>query len=180
MSIRVEGIFRLKRSDAQTVDFEALYLEQLPRVYNFFRYRVGDEQIAEDLTSETFEKAWKNRERYRNDVASFSTWLFVLARRVGIDYFRKHKPTFPLDEAEKISEPETIEDVTQKRADLESLSKLLAQLAERERELVAFKYGADLTNRAIAHITGLSESNVSTILFRVTKQLRTQWEHENE
>lgn len=48
------------------VDFETVYQTELPRIYNFFRYRVGDDQIAEDLTAETFEKAWKHRERYRS------------------------------------------------------------------------------------------------------------------
>ena len=60
------------------------------------------------------------------------------------------------------------------------LSALLARLAERERELVALKFGAGLTNRAIARISGLSESNVSTILHRLTRQLRTQMENYHE
>ena len=160
------------------VDFEALYQEELSRVYNFFRYRVGDGQIAEDLTAETFEKAWRNREKYRDDLASFSTWLFTLARRIGTDYYRKHRPTIPLDVAARIPDPQIVEDIAQQRADFNRLSFLLARLAERERELVALKYGAGLTNRAITRITGLSESNVSTILHRVAQQLRAQWENE--
>jgi DNA-directed RNA polymerase specialized sigma24 family protein len=49
-------------------DFEDFYRAELPRVYNFFRYRVGDGPLAEDLTSETFEKAWRNRSRDRKSV----------------------------------------------------------------------------------------------------------------
>ena len=52
------------------------------------------------------------------------------------------------------------------------------RLADRERELVALKYGAGLTNRDIARLTGLSETNVSTILSRVTHHLRAQWKDE--
>jgi RNA polymerase sigma-70 factor (ECF subfamily) len=158
-------------------DFEALYQEELPRVYNFFRYRVGEDQVAEDLTAETFERAWRNREKYRADLASFSTWLFTLARRIGKDYYRRYKQTLPLDEAEHISDSQHVEEVAQQRDDFARLSLLLSRLAERERELVALKYGAGLTNRTITHITGLSESNVSTILHRVTQQLRAQWEN---
>ena len=73
---------------------------------------------------------------------------------------------------------QTLEETAQQRADFKHLSLLLSRLAERERELVALKYGAGLTNRAITRITGLSESNVSTILYRVTQQLRAQWENE--
>jgi RNA polymerase sigma-70 factor (ECF subfamily) len=160
------------------VDFETVYQTELPRIYNFFRYRLGDDQIAEDLTAETFEKAWKHRERYREDLASFSTWLFIIARRIAADYFRKRRPTVPLEEAAKLPYDQTLEEESQERAEFAQLLALLARLAERERELVALKYGAGLTNRAIARISGLSESNISTILHRLTRQLRAQLENE--
>ena len=163
---------------ASKVDFEAVYRTELPRVYNFFRYRLGDDQTAEDLTAETFEKAWRHRERYRDDLASFSTWLFTIARRVATDHFRKWRPTIPLEQVEGSIHSQSIEDTAQERTEFAQLSVLLARLAERERELVALKYGAGLTNRAIARISGLSESNVSTILSRVTHQLRAQLENE--
>jgi len=160
------------------VDFETVYQTELPRIYNFFRYRLGDDQVAEDLTAETFERAWKHRERYREDLASFSTWLFIIARRIAADHLRKRRPTVPLEEAAKLPYDQTLEEESQERAEFAQLSALLARLAERERELVALKYGAGLTNRAIARISGLSESNVSTILHRLTRQLRAQLENE--
>ena len=49
------------------------------------------------------------------------------------------------------------------------------ELPPREQELVALKYGAEATNRAIAELTGLSESNVGTILHRVVQALRRDW-----
>jgi RNA polymerase sigma-70 factor, ECF subfamily len=163
------------------VDFEELYQTELPRVYNFFRYRVGDNQFAEDLTAETFEKAWRNRERYRNDIAAFSTWLFTIARRVAQDYYRKHPHNeIPLDEITNISATELTEDTFQQNADFAQLSVLLARLADRERELVALKYGAGLTNRAIAHLSGLTESNVGVILYRTIQTLRSEWENDYE
>ena len=177
MGTQLETLSGLAKA-AASVDFEAVYQQELPQVYNFFRYRVGDDQVAEDLTAETFEKAWRNREKYRDDLATFSTWLFTLARRIATDYYRRQKPTIPLDEAAAVPDPQVLEEVAQQRADFRRLSFLLSRLAERERELVALKYGAGLTNRAITRITGLSESTVSTILHRVTQQLRAQWEHE--
>lgn len=65
-------------ADATEADWDAMYREQMPRVYNFFRYRLGDGE-AEDLTSVTFVKAWGGRQRYRRDLASFPTWLFAIA-----------------------------------------------------------------------------------------------------
>ena len=170
--------FSLSTKPVEMVDFEAAYQTELPRIYNFFRYRVGDDQVAEDLTAETFEKAWRKREQYRADLASFSTWLFALARRVAADYYRKRRPTSSLEETTVASDVSPIEDLAQERAEFAQLAQLLARLADRERELVALKYGAGLTNRDIARLTGLSETNVSTILFRVTQQLRAQWKDE--
>jgi len=163
---------------SSAVDFEALYQKELPRVYNFFRYQLGDDQLAEDLTAATFEKAWKHRHRYREDLASFATWLFTIARHIAADHYRTRRAAISLDEVTLVSDEHVVEETAQKHADFAFLATLLARLAERERELVALKYGADLTNRAIASISGLSESNVSTILHRVTKQLREQWEQE--
>jgi len=162
------------------MDFETIYETELPRIYNFFRYRVGDDQVAEDLTAETFEKAWRHRERYRADVASFATWLFIIARRLAADHFRKQRPIVALEEVRQLADPQTLEEEAQERAEFKKLSDLLARLAERERELVALKYGAGLTNRAIARISGLSESNVSTILHRLTSHLRAQLENDYE
>ena len=70
----------------------------------------------------------------------------------------------------------TLADGQQLRDDIRQLRRLLAPLPPRERELIALKYGAGLTNRAIAQLVGLSETNVGTILHRLVKQLRTQWE----
>src|SRR5919106_751759 len=80
-------------------DRDAVYAEQLPRVYNFFRYRIGDRPEVEDLTSATFEKAWRARHRYRRDVAGFTTWLLTIARNVAIDYFRTARRETPLEDA---------------------------------------------------------------------------------
>jgi RNA polymerase sigma-70 factor, ECF subfamily len=161
-------------------DFEEFYHAELPRVYNFFRYRVGDGPLAEDLTSETFEKAWRNRARYRSDLAAFSTWLFTIARHVAQDHFRKHHHEIPLEEISNIPTNELTEDTSQQDSDFAHLFVLLARLADREGELVALKYGAGLTNRAIAHLSGLSESNVGVILYRTIQTLRSEWENDHE
>jgi RNA polymerase sigma-70 factor (ECF subfamily) len=52
----------------------------------------------------------------------------------------------------------------------------LAQLPAADRELIALKYGAGLTNRDIAHLTNLSESNVGTRLYRIVRKLRDEWD----
>jgi len=161
----------------ETVDWDAVYREELPRVLNFHRYRVFDRATAEDLTSITFEKAWRARGRYRKDRAAVATWLLSIARNVAIDHFRRAKtrPEVPLEgdggPAGLTPEDEAVRGEEQRR-----LETLLAGLPPRERELVALKYGAGATNRAIAKLTGLSESNVGTILHRTVGTLRAAWD----
>ena len=161
---------------AAEIDWDALYREQLPRIYNFFRYRVGDGPIAEDLTAITFEKAWRARHRYRKDLAAFSTWLFTIARNAAADHFRSHRELLSLEEVTENSDPRTPEDAVLQSSDFRRLTALLGKMPERERELLSLKYGADMNNRTIASLTGLSESNVGTILHRTIQSLRAQWD----
>jgi RNA polymerase sigma-70 factor (ECF subfamily) len=164
-------------AQATEEEFERFYQEELPRVYNFFRYRFGDGPLAEDLTSETFERAWKHRERYKRDLSSLSTWIFTIARNLAIDHYRKKDGETSLAEAVDLPSNEMpMDEMAQQRAEYARLSVLLAGLADRDRELVALKYGAGLTNRAIADLSGLSESNVAVILHRVIHALRDEWE----
>ena len=154
-----------------------VYLEQLPRIYNFLRYRTGDDLIAEDLTATTFEKAWTSRDKYRSDLSAFSTWLFAIAANLAIDHHRKKRKEIALSDLPgDMSSEQSIEDIVAQKADFARLMLLLEKLSARDRELFALKHGAGLTNQEIAKITGLSESNVGTVIYRVANKLRVEWE----
>src|SRR5262245_29003139 len=171
--IMSRGLNMVREGEA---DWDALFVELLPRIHNFFRYRVGDGPDAEDLTSITFEKAWRHRHRYRKDRGAFTTWLYTIARRVGIDHARTRRDLRPLEEAAHLPDGRaTPEDAAVRRIGVERLLSLVADLPDRERELIALKYGAELTNQEIARHTGLSESNVGTILSRTIQGLRARF-----
>jgi RNA polymerase sigma-70 factor, ECF subfamily len=157
------------------VDWNALYADQLPRIYNYFRFRLAAEADIEDLTARTFAKAWSARSRYRRDLAGFSTWLYRIAQNVCIDHLRSRRTHASLDSAVEIVADRTPETDEERRSDLTRLATLTALLPDRERELIALRYGAGLSNRAIAPLVGLSESNVGTILHRTVQALRSQW-----
>lgn len=161
---------------AHEVDWDAAYKDQLPRVYNYVRFRIGNEADAEELTSRTFEKAWRGRKLYQRDLAGFSTWLFTIAQNVVIDHLRSTRPHLPLDAAIEVVTVESPYDEAERDSNLARLAALMRQLSQRDQEVVALKYGADLTNREIARLTGLSESNVGTLLHRTVRALRSGWE----
>jgi RNA polymerase sigma-70 factor, ECF subfamily len=157
------------------LEWDALYSDQLPRIYNYFRFRVGNDADAEDLTARTFESAWRARERYRKDLAGFSTWLFTIAHNIAVDFLRSRRAQIALDAVEEIAAQGTPEEDAARDSDLERLTFLAAHLSEREQELIALKYGAALDNRQISRLMRLSESNVGTILHRAVQTLRSQW-----
>jgi RNA polymerase sigma-70 factor (ECF subfamily) len=157
------------------VDWDALYADHLPRIYNYFRFRLATQADVEDLTARTFEKAWSARTRYRRDLAGFATWLYRIAHNVCVDHLRSRREHAPLEAAAEIPAERTPESDEERRSDLTRLAALTASLPERERELIALKYGAGLSNRAIAPLVNLSESNVGTVLHRTVQALRSQW-----
>lgn len=160
---------------SEELDWDALYADLAPRVYNYFRYRLASTADAEELTSRTFERAWRSRQRYRRDRAAFSAWLFAIAQNVRNDHLHSRRAHVPLSEASELADDTTPHLDLERDSDLARLRELTARLPERERELIALKYGADLNNRLIARLTGLSESNVGTILHRTVQTLRARW-----
>lgn len=171
--------------DSQAIDWEAIYGVQMPRIFNFFRYRLGDEEVAKDLTSTTFTKAWRARDQYRMDLGAFEAWLFTIARNVANDFLRKsqRRKEVPLDAIWGLSSERTVEQEAQQRREFARLQALVKTLPVREQEIIALKYGAGMTNRAIAKALNMSESNIGTILHRTVTKLRKYWDsspHESQ
>lgn len=171
------------RGMTEQIDWGSVYKSELPRIYNFFLYKVGNREFAQDLTATTFERAWKLRSRYQTKIASISTWLFGIARNVLKEYLRNAKMTAQRSATSRCEElllSVDIEKDIQQQQEKEQLRKILLELPEREQDLIALKYGAELTNREIAKITDLSESNVGSILHRTVDKVRTRLEEHHE
>ena len=170
-------------SMVEQIDWDSVYTSELPRIYNFFLYKVGDKAFAQDLTATTFERAWKLRSKYRQEIAGISTWLFGIARNVLKEHLRKNRLSRQrlqdITPLEEMPAKVDIEEMYQQQQKKTHLRMILLKLTEREQDLIALKYGAGLTNREIAQVTGLSESNVGSILHRTVNNIRTQLENDN-
>lgn len=160
--------------------FVELYEEFLPKVFRYIRYRVNSEQETEDLTSMVFEKALVNFEKYSRDKASFSTWIFSIARNTVIDHYRTQarRPAMSLEKAEiEASSNEPLpDDMIVKIEEKEKLQTCISRLSHEEQEIIALKFGSEMNNRQIAKTMGLSESNVGTKLYRAVRKLRDSFQ----
>lgn len=172
--------FRKPKQIAE-VDWNAVYADHIGRIYNFFCYRVGNDTVAEDLCAATFEKAWRKRQQFRGDLDGFSAWLYTIARNVANDYFRQSRDLVSLDLLHgQATAEQSLPDTVQKRLAFQQIVTLIHDLPERERDIIALKYGAELNNRQIAKTLNLSESNVGSILYRTIRRLRQQLDGTHE
>jgi RNA polymerase sigma-70 factor (ECF subfamily) len=170
-----------KKAENAREAFAELYEYYLPKVFRYISYQVGDVHLAEDLTSAVFEKALTRLDSYHSNKASFSTWLLTVARNAVIDHYRvrSRKVTISIEEAFKVvSEEISPEGKVIRRDELQRLETYLRELPQQEREIISFKFGAELTNRQIAKILHLSESNVGTKLYRAICKLRDKFKEE--
>ena len=153
-------------------DFTTLYERHVLQVYGFFAYRLSSRETAEDLTQMTFERALRAWERYDARKASHATWLLAIARNLLIDFLRADKSSTQQDlegEAQRLGV-----EVAHDLGLSPRLEQALGGLDARSRELLALRYGADLTGPEIAEMTGLSLANVQQILSRGLRRLRAE------
>ena len=153
-------------------EFAALYRDSRDDVFAYVSGLLRDRSAAEDVTAQAFERAYRRRSSFDAKRGTHRAWLFGIARNAALDELRRRRRT-----AELVTEPadadapapEESAELALRRA---ALRAALAELAPRERELVALKFFAGLANTEIASVVGTSESNVGTRLHRVLEKLR--------
>lgn len=156
--------------------FTELYNYYFPRVNNYVHYRIADFHDAEDITSLIFEKVFLKYSYYQLEKAPFSSWLFRIARNTITDYYRSQKQILLVSQEQTEilvdARPDPI-DVVVFNDTQRFLLRALASLSQREQDIIALKFWSGLSNREIAKLLGISESNTGVILYRAMRHLRT-------
>jgi RNA polymerase sigma-70 factor (ECF subfamily) len=143
------------------------------RVYSYVAYRIGDGPDAQDITSETFERALRGRDTYDPSRGAPVSWLIGIARRCLSDALAA-RAVSTADPPELHHDGE-LEERSIMRL---TLSAALATLGEREQELIALRYGADLTARRIGEVLGMRTNAVEVALHRALMRLRDDMDAE--
>lgn len=165
------------RAAAEPAAFADIYDYYFPRIYNYIRYRVGDAETTDDITAEVFERALAKIESYRPERNPFANWLFAIARNAVRDHLRskKRRTLVSMDLlSDHASEDPLPEEIAIRNETQNLLRAALTCLGEREMEIIALKFGAGLTNRAISELIKMSESNVGVTLYRAVRRLRSE------
>jgi RNA polymerase sigma factor (sigma-70 family) len=146
------------------------------RVYAYAAYRLGDGPDAEDVTSEVFERALRYRTSYDRSKGEPVSWLLGIAQRCTSKALaaRAEGLSPPVGE---IADGNSLEEASVRRL---TLAAALRRLNDRDQELIALRYGADLTAAQIAHILGVRTNSVEVALHRALDRLRSLLDSERQ
>jgi RNA polymerase sigma-70 factor (ECF subfamily) len=166
-----EATIEAAASPSADLDFERLYRSSRDDVYAYAAGLLRDRAAAEDITAAAFERAYRKRSRFDASRGSARAWLFGIARNAALDELRHRgrRAELSVDPVDATSVPGADEHGSELRL---LLGDALGELEARERELVALKFFAGLSNGEIARVIGLSTSNVGTRLNRTMDKLR--------
>ena len=156
----------------EDVAFEALYRSSRDDVYAYVATLLRDPAAAEDVTALAFERAYRRRRTFDRRRGEERAWLFGIARNAALDELRRRRrlARLAVDPADAVEEPAQDDaDVTLRRT---AVRAALAELPARERELIALKFHAGMSNAQLARVLGVSESNAGTLLYRVMEKIR--------
>jgi RNA polymerase sigma factor (sigma-70 family) len=155
-----------------TETFAALYERTFPRVYAYAASLLRDRAAAEDVTAQAFERAYRRRGSYRPGRGTREAWLFGIARNAALDELRRRKRRARLEADPPDTGAPGADDHAELALRREAVRAALSALDGRERDLLALKFSAGLSNAEIGAVLGVSETAAGTRLHRALTKLR--------
>jgi RNA polymerase sigma-70 factor (ECF subfamily) len=155
-------------------DFDALYRAHLDGLFGFLVYRTGDRNLAEDLTAETFARAFKRSSRFDRRRGSEKTWLYTIALNLLRDHMRRVQAEVRALERVEVLDPMAADGATVAEyvARRDMIQRALAVLSVEERDAIALRFGAELTVPEIAEVIGEELTTADGRVYRALRKLR--------
>jgi RNA polymerase sigma-70 factor (ECF subfamily) len=170
MPTEAELIKRAVGGDASA--FGELYQLNLRKIYSYIFYKVGAASDAEDLTEQTFLKAWEAIGRFRDQGLPFSAWLYRLAHNTVIDFHRTSHEAAPLDEIEDRQDGRPGPDeAAAVRLDIDALRQALKRLTPEQQQVVILRFVHGLDHSEVAAIMGKNAGAVRGLQHRALEAL---------
>ena len=150
---------------------EQLYQENAKIVYHYLLSLCRDASLAEDLTQETFLRAYQSLERY-DASCKLSTWLCQIGKHVYYQYLAKNRREIPSEPEEQPAPPKTQpEEAVLHKLELMDVLKEMQKLPAQMREVIYLRTSADLSFKEIGEILGRSENWARVNFYRGKEQL---------
>jgi RNA polymerase sigma factor (sigma-70 family) len=159
-----------RRREAVGLAFDQLYRESRDDVYAYVAGMLRDPAAAEEVTATAFERAYRKRARFNPGRGSARAWLFGIARNAALDELRRRGRQAKLVDGH-LADLSTADPSDRSEWRL-ALAGAVGTLTAGERELIALKFFAGLSNAEIGDVLRTSESNVGTRLHRTVNKLR--------
>ena len=164
----------VRRSQAGDQEaFRALYERYAPQVYSFLLGYFHDSALAEDLTQETFVRAWEALPRYK-ERGYFRAWLFRIARRLAIDAdrYRKIRPQTFFEEEAFPSQAQDPGEILEQKQAFNELRVALENLKKEYREVIVLRFLLGLSVAETASVMDRSQGTVRVLQHRALRALR--------
>ncbi|HJG78217.1 RNA polymerase sigma factor [Phocaeicola barnesiae] len=180
--MKTEEQHKIERILAGKTEEFAYFLDTYgQQVFTLIVRMTGSESDAEELTQDTFLKAFQHLSSF-NGKSQFSTWIYRIAYNTALTALRKKNIELTADEKlwNTLSDTETddlLDDTSENR--IEKLREALDRLPADERALITFFYEEEKNISEIAVITGQTEGNVKVKLYRLRKKLAAWMQEED-
>jgi RNA polymerase sigma factor (sigma-70 family) len=152
--------------------FEELYRSSRDDVFAYVVTLLRDRGAAEDVTALAFERAYQRRATFDRRRGQERAWLFGIARNAALDELRRRRRLAKLTAEPADQEQESVVDGADVALRRTVVQTALKRLSGREREIVALKFHAGLSNAELAKVLGVTESGAGTLLYRTMQKLR--------
>ncbi|MEO0555296.1 MAG: sigma-70 family RNA polymerase sigma factor [Bacteroidota bacterium] len=169
-----QRIIEVSKRDVQK--FRAIYDRYFEDIFEFIYRRTDDEQLADDLCSQTFVKALENLKRYEFRGLPFSAWLYRIATNEVNKHFNKknRNRVFSLEE-ERVKELMETDDEGFTDAQIQQVREILNNLPTATMEILELRFFEGLGFKEIAYILNIGESGAKMRLYRAVEKLRVQF-----
>jgi RNA polymerase sigma-70 factor, ECF subfamily len=167
-----ELVRRARECPNDPAAFAELYRRHLPRVYRYLLTRLGDQQVAQDATAQTFLAALEGIASYRGS-GTFRAWLLMIARNKAADVFRTRRATVLLETVADLpsSAPSPEQEVVM-RLQLEEVLRALRSLSPERAEAVALRLFGEMSIAEISAAMEKPEAAVKMLVYRALRDLR--------
>lgn len=170
-----EGELVQQAQDGNQQAFSALYEHYFPRIYKFIMKRCGHQQLAEDITSQTFMKALQHLSSFKAKGHPFGAWLYRIASNTLTDHYKKSST-----KSEFVQEtmPDAKDDRSGAHEELmqselrENLLSILKDLKHADQEVLHLRFFAELSVKEISEVLKISENAASVRIYRGLKSLK--------